>query len=32
MRFKFEDPIIWQKAMELGENVNILTKQFPEKS
>ncbi len=29
MDFKFEKLIIWQKAMELGENINELTYQFP---
>lgn len=27
--FKFENLIIWQKAMDLGEEVNDLTKAFP---
>ena len=27
--FKFEKLIIWQKAMDFGENVNVLTKKFP---
>ena len=29
MRFKFEDLIIWQKGMNLGEDMNALSKQFP---
>lgn len=29
--FKFEKLIIWQKAMELGENINILSSDFPQK-
>jgi len=29
MKFKFERLIIWQKAMELGEEVHGLTKRFP---
>ena len=29
MKFKFEDLIIWQKGMDLGEDMNILTKKFP---
>lgn len=28
-KFKFENLIIWQKAMDLGEEINILIKQFP---
>jgi len=31
MRFKFEKLIIWQKAMELGEEINLLTERFPKK-
>lgn len=31
MNFKFEKLIIWQKAMDLGEDVYELTKIFPEK-
>lgn len=31
MKFKFEKLIIWQKAMELGEEVNILSNTFPKK-
>lgn len=30
-KFKFENLIIWQKAMDLGEEINSLTKQFPKK-
>jgi four helix bundle protein len=29
MKFKFEDLIIWQKGMDLGENMNALTYTFP---
>jgi four helix bundle protein len=29
MEFKFEKLIIWQKAMEMGESVNILSQKFP---
>jgi four helix bundle protein len=29
MRFKFEKLIIWQKAMEFGENVFQLSQKFP---
>lgn len=29
--FKFEKLIIWQKAMELGENVNTISVKFPSK-
>jgi four helix bundle protein len=29
MKFKFEKLIIWQKAMELGEHINLLTSNFP---
>jgi four helix bundle protein len=28
-KFKFEKLIIWQKAMDLGEEINKLAKQFP---
>ena len=31
MSFKFENLRIWQKAMELGENINKLTEDFPRK-
>jgi four helix bundle protein len=31
MKFKFEDLIIWQKSMELGEEINTISKKFPEK-
>ena len=31
MKFKFEKLIIWQKAMELGEELNIVTNEFPKK-
>lgn len=29
MKFKFEDLIIWQKGMALGENMNLLAYKFP---
>ncbi|MDD7914518.1 four helix bundle protein [Polaribacter ponticola] len=29
MSFKFENLIIWQKSMDLGENMNVLSKSFP---
>ena len=29
MSFKFEKLVIWQKAMELGEDINALSKKFP---
>jgi four helix bundle protein len=29
MKFKFEKLIIWQKAMEYGENINKLSYKFP---
>ena len=29
MKFKFEDLIIWQKGMDLGESMNVLSKTFP---
>ncbi len=29
MKFKFENLIIWQKAMEFGEKIFHLSKQFP---
>lgn len=29
MKFKFEDLIIWQKGMDLGENMNTLAYKFP---
>lgn len=31
MKFKFENLIIWQKAMEIGEDVNSLSNKFPNK-
>ena len=31
MSFKFENLIIWQKAMELGEDVHKLANDFPER-
>lgn len=31
MKFKFENLIIWQKAMELGEDINKLSNKFPKK-
>ena len=30
-KFKFEKLLIWQKAMDLGEVVNILIDNFPKK-
>jgi four helix bundle protein len=30
-RFKFEDIIVWQRAMDLGEEINTLSEQFPAK-
>ena len=29
MKFKFEDLIIWQKGMDLGEDMNVLASKFP---
>lgn len=29
MKFKFEDLIIWQKGMDLGEDMNNLSRNFP---
>ena len=29
MSFKFENLIIWQKSMDLGEEMNLLVKNFP---
>lgn len=29
MSFKFENLIIWQKSMDLGEEMNLLVKRFP---
>ncbi len=29
MKFKFEDLIIWQKGMDLGEDMNTLAYKFP---
>jgi len=29
MAFRFEDLQVWQKAMDLGEQINKLTKAFP---
>lgn len=31
MSFKFEKLIIWQKAMDFGEDINQLTVKFPKK-
>jgi four helix bundle protein len=31
MSFKFEKLIIWQKAMDLGEDINVIIEQFPKK-
>ena len=30
MKFKFEKLTIWQKAMDLGEDINNMIKKFPE--
>lgn len=30
-KFKFEKLIIWQKAMDLGEEIDVLTEDFPDK-
>lgn len=30
-KFKFEKLLIWQKAMDLGEDVNLLIENFPKK-
>ncbi|MFI1771337.1 four helix bundle protein [Thalassobellus citreus] len=29
MKFKFEDLIIWQKGMDLGEDMNNIARKFP---
>ena len=31
MKFKFEKLIIWQKAMDFGEDINALSERFPQK-
>lgn len=31
MRFKFENFIIWQKAMDFGENIDSMIKKFPDR-
>ncbi|WP_298365558.1 four helix bundle protein [uncultured Lutibacter sp.] len=31
MKFKFENLLIWQKAMEIGEDINLLSEKFPNK-
>ncbi len=31
MRFKFESFIIWQKAMDFGENIDAMIKKFPDR-
>ena len=31
MKFKFEKLIIWQKAMDFGEDINLMTEKFPQK-
>lgn len=31
MKFKFENLVIWQKAMDIGEEINTITKGFPAK-
>ena len=30
-KFKFEKLIIWQKAMDFGEEIDVMTETFPEK-
>ena len=29
MAFRFEELLVWQKSLELGEQINRLTKAFP---
>ena len=31
MKFKFENLLIWQGAMEIGEDINLLSEKFPNK-
>lgn len=31
MKFKFEKLLIWQKAMDLAEEINVLSSKFPKK-
>ncbi|MCK5400345.1 MAG: four helix bundle protein [Flavobacteriaceae bacterium] len=31
MKFKFEKLIIWQKAMDFGEDIDVMTDDFPKK-
>lgn len=31
MNFKFEKLVIWQKAMDFGEDINLLSQGFPKK-
>ncbi|HKK12009.1 MAG TPA: four helix bundle protein [Flavobacteriaceae bacterium] len=31
MKFKFKKLIIWQKAMDFGEEIDVLSETFPEK-
>lgn len=31
MKFKFEKLIIWQKAMDLGDDIDIMSNDFPKK-
>jgi len=31
MKFKFENLIIWQQAIEIGEDIDMLSKKFPDK-
>lgn len=31
MKFKFESLVIWQQAMEFGENINDMANKFPKK-
>ncbi|RNL85648.1 four helix bundle protein [Sinomicrobium pectinilyticum] len=28
-KFKFEKLIVWQEAMDLGENIQLLSERFP---
>lgn len=30
MKFKFENLVIWQKAMDFGEQINLLVNRFPD--
>ncbi|WP_299600620.1 four helix bundle protein [uncultured Aquimarina sp.] len=31
MKFKFENLIIWQKAMDFAESINVISSKFPKK-